>query len=445
MSYGLHVCGLNFIRSVEQTALALNLWQGLNDRTKGRPYNAGPIWGEALCSMMGSLKQLPMRGRVHEFSYRDKGCNNIWQKLLDGKTLEDVMGGERVFGAKQSDSKWNVDCVIAPIDGVSAFTSQKRGAFVGTVSAIAGASPNVLRSPEDLADYYLVIAHRLDEKGALSLRSACEHARPIVALPQQDTVSIEAVVKACRGSESEGSVTSTPPAEQRTPTVTGATSRDIQVWVVGELSKPQSKDKDDDANKNDKDDEKRRKDDESRYQWLEAFDQILQRQPCLRRKRIPGSALAAGLTALIPGMGVNGYIGIVRRHTLYMMAIGARACRASIVAIPWVDRADTSARSNIVTEQDIVRLDDRNHDTNLDAIVCMTGINDNIVVRGPRYRGRRIIETQTWWLSASYKITRLVSTYHNLEERIFRLLTPPRNHGRMGAALEKMGYKCKFD
>ena len=108
-----------------------------------------------------------------------------------------------------------------------------------------------------------------------------------------------------------------------------------------------------------------------------------------------GSAIAAGITPFFPRLGIDFFAAVARPVHAITIAAAARATGKTMLAVPVRKSGKTGYvvtwPFRILQATDLVPGK---------AIVSLTGVSENIVVVGARYRYKKVASTQTLTLDA---------------------------------------------
>jgi len=367
-SFATSWCDLDLTRAVEQTAIFLAFSLSQSDVRRYRKTGTQL----ALQSMLGYLSRAYCCGKfahVEPDEERSGSLGALWA------ALQSTRSDQWDFGRAPDQEQWQLEVVMSAVSGRGALLA---GHDNGALSAIAGGAPGSFISGQstDLCADYLVV---VTPPGILGRESLSE------LLAQLELV------------DRNGNI-------NRRFDVAGFVER----LLVGTL----------DSFRSDSHPPTIASNSNERDFSSKTIHPILQK---VSRARIfTGSAVGAGLSALIPDLGVDAYIGVMRRPQAIVLAAAAKSTGGLSLALP-VDRKvgkNTDAVSmvhdrTVAWDDDLVPGDD--------VFVLATAITENLMLRGVRFSQGQAT-TQTLCLRSRTKSRRIISHTQDVESLVLHLL-----------------------
>ncbi|MFG0318343.1 MAG: fructose-bisphosphatase class II [Planctomycetota bacterium JB042] len=131
-----------------------------------------------------------------------------------------------------------------------------------------------------------------------------------------------------------------------------------------------------------------------------------------------GSSVMAAIQTFYSTLGVDAYLGVVRRTHAVLIAASSHSMRGGFVAFPIDESGKVIARP--FTAADF--LTTTIADAPVDLFVAATGISETLVLEGVRFRDRSSVATHTLCLRSRTRSSRLIKHQHDLDRKRFHML-----------------------
>jgi len=160
----------------------------------------------------------------------------------------------------------------------------------------------------------------------------------------------------------------------------------------------------------------------------------------VRLRLFHGSSVAAGLTSHVPKLSLDAFAGLINPTSALLMAAAARSTGGDFLAVPCRRAADTKKSNGklayvlpgtkILGARDLV--------PGKDVFLIGTGITENLLLQGVRFRDHDAVSTHTICLRSGSGSRRFIQQEHALGQRLFHLLrgAPDYTHGPDGYVRE---------
>jgi hypothetical protein len=398
-------------RAVEQVAILMAIFADVQPNN----VKVGTQAKHALAFMLGYLSHAWCRGRVLHKDYhhsQSQDARDVWQSLQDAEHQDGT------FGIAPAKPEWELDFVISPLDGVRAFIDGLDG---GSIAVIGGGPPGTFLADASplLADDYLVVtahASALRKGGLIQRVRDADLLQPSSREAQGkewfevDVLRAADVADrdyAARLAQWQSDLNKPTPHQVRKP------ERYSDLWgflqgLAGVLGQFPSN--------------------HLVRSWATstgksrdfAFKEI---RPTLRTlfkvRTLSGSSVAAGMTPFFPHLTIDGFVGITRRTHAILLAIAAQATGGHMLAVPVVRKKDEDydllPGKPLLDKDDLIRRD-------RDAFLVATGVSENLLVEGVRFKPNNQVSTHTLCLRSGTRSTRFVTHHHDLRRKQIRLL-----------------------
>jgi hypothetical protein len=140
-----------------------------------------------------------------------------------------------------------------------------------------------------------------------------------------------------------------------------------------------------------------------------------------RVRTFKGSSVAAATAVFCSRLGIDAFLGVVSRPQVTLIATAARALDAYMCAFRVNPRKRTRTHLEVTVTPGTKVLGVNDFVADKDVFLIMTGITENLVVKGVRFRRADLAETHTLVLRSYTGSSRYVSNHHDLKKKQFML------------------------
>lgn len=143
--------------------------------------------------------------------------------------------------------------------------------------------------------------------------------------------------------------------------------------------------------------------------------------PHARMRTFQGSSVAAAIATFYPQFGIDAFVGIIRRTPAILISTAARAIGGFVHAIPVQDSTVRQKHSALLIKKNERVCRAEFFVPGKDVFFIGTGITENLLLKGVRFRAVDQVSTHTLVLNSRDRSQRFFQHHHDLREKSFFL------------------------
>jgi hypothetical protein len=137
--------------------------------------------------------------------------------------------------------------------------------------------------------------------------------------------------------------------------------------------------------------------------------------PIARMQALTGSPISGAVSSCLPHLGIDLYLALVSSTQATLLAAAASCTGAGFIGLNCgTGTKESDGGRDFVGTDFFVR-------KNSDVFLVATGVTEHPLLQGVRFKGDRMVTTQTMCLRSYTRSTRYLTHHHQLDEKRFRL------------------------